>query len=79
MISHLFRVCATDAAFREKAENAKTTVDYLPADKQYLVSRGGTLLQTATNRLIHLISSTVPCLRRAQSLAYTDADEDARD
>ncbi|KAG1715772.1 hypothetical protein ID866_1396 [Astraeus odoratus] len=33
--------------------------DYLPADKQYLVTRG------------------VPCLRRAQSLAYTDADEDA--
>ncbi|KAF8199791.1 autophagocytosis associated protein [Mycena galopus ATCC 62051] len=33
--------------------------DYLPADKQYLVTRG------------------VPCLRRATSLAYTDADEDA--
>jgi len=43
----------------EKAETTKTTVDYLPVDKQYLVSRG------------------VPCLRRAQSLAYTDADEDA--
>jgi len=43
----------------EKAETAKATVDYLPKDKQYLVSRG------------------VPCLRRAQSLAYTDADEDA--
>ncbi|PFH53709.1 hypothetical protein AMATHDRAFT_54144 [Amanita thiersii Skay4041] len=33
--------------------------DYLPQDKQYLVTRG------------------VPCVRRAQSLAYTDADEDA--
>jgi ubiquitin-like-conjugating enzyme ATG3 len=33
--------------------------DYLPAEKQYLVTRG------------------VPCLRRATSLAYTDADEDA--
>ncbi|KAJ7646992.1 putative E2-like enzyme [Roridomyces roridus] len=32
--------------------------DYLPADKQYLLTRG------------------VPCLRRATSLAYTDADED---
>lgn len=31
----------------------------MPADKQYLVTRG------------------VPCLRRATSLAYTDADEDA--
>lgn len=33
--------------------------DFLPADKQYLVTR------------------RVPCLRRATSLAYTDADEDA--
>ena len=33
--------------------------DFLPNDKQYLVTRG------------------VPCLRRATSLAYTDADEDA--
>ncbi|KAF5346687.1 hypothetical protein D9756_010390 [Leucocoprinus leucothites] len=33
--------------------------DFLPPDKQYLVTRG------------------VPCLRRATSLAYTDADEDA--
>ncbi|KAJ7745483.1 putative E2-like enzyme [Mycena maculata] len=32
--------------------------DYLPAEKQYLMTRG------------------VPCLRRATSLAYTDADED---
>ncbi|KIM69536.1 hypothetical protein SCLCIDRAFT_1207987 [Scleroderma citrinum Foug A] len=42
-------------------ENGDTSKarDYLPADKQYLVTRG------------------VACLRRAQSLAYTDADEDA--
>src|SRR6202020_1218453 len=33
--------------------------EYLPATKQYMVTRG------------------VPCLRRATSLAYTDADEDA--
>lgn len=33
--------------------------DFLPADKQYLMTRG------------------VPCLRRANALAYTDADEDA--
>jgi len=42
----------------EKGEASKAK-DYLPADKQYLVTRG------------------VPCLRRATSLAYTDADEDA--
>lgn len=43
---------------REKGDASKTR-DFLPADKQYLVTRG------------------VPCLRRATSLAYTDADEDA--
>jgi ubiquitin-like-conjugating enzyme ATG3 len=43
---------------REKGDASKTR-DYLPADKQYLLTRG------------------VPCLRRATSLAYTDADEDA--
>ncbi|KAG8705256.1 E2-like enzyme [Ceratobasidium sp. 394] len=42
----------------EKGESSKAR-DYLPADKQYLVTR------------------KVPCLRRATSLAYTDADEDA--
>ncbi|KAI6002925.1 putative E2-like enzyme [Pisolithus albus] len=42
----------------EKGDTSKAR-DYLPADKQYLVTRG------------------VACLRRAQSLAYTDADEDA--
>ncbi|KAL4073720.1 autophagocytosis associated protein [Scleroderma yunnanense] len=42
----------------EKGDTSKAR-DYLPSDKQYLVTRG------------------VPCLRRAQSLAYTDADEDA--
>lgn len=44
--------------FRESGDKSKTR-DFLPADKQYLVTRG------------------VPCLRRATSLAYTDADEDA--
>ncbi|OJA09274.1 hypothetical protein AZE42_02020 [Rhizopogon vesiculosus] len=39
--------------------DASRARDYLPADRQYLVTRG------------------VPCLRRATSLAYTDADEDA--
>jgi ubiquitin-like-conjugating enzyme ATG3 len=43
---------------REKGDASKAR-DFLPADKQYLVTRG------------------VPCLRRATSLAYTDADEDA--
>ncbi|KAH6897597.1 putative E2-like enzyme [Coprinopsis sp. MPI-PUGE-AT-0042] len=42
----------------EKGDPSKAR-DFLPADKQYLVTRG------------------VPCLRRATSLAYTDADEDA--
>ncbi|KAF8893542.1 autophagocytosis associated protein [Infundibulicybe gibba] len=42
----------------EKGDPTKAR-DYLPGDKQYLVTRG------------------VPCLRRATSLAYTDADEDA--
>ncbi|KXN93345.1 Autophagy-related protein 3 [Leucoagaricus sp. SymC.cos] len=43
---------------RETGDKSKIR-DFLPADKQYLVTRG------------------VPCLRRATSLAYTDADEDA--
>jgi len=43
---------------REKGDASKAR-DYLPTEKQYLVTRG------------------VPCLRRATSLAYTDADEDA--
>ncbi|KAI4526875.1 autophagocytosis associated protein [Schizophyllum commune] len=42
----------------EKGDPSKAR-DYLPADKQYLITHG------------------VPCLRRATSLAYTDADEDA--
>jgi len=42
----------------EKGDATKAR-DFLPGDKQYLVTRG------------------VPCLRRATSLAYTDADEDA--
>ncbi|KIY53627.1 putative E2-like enzyme [Fistulina hepatica ATCC 64428] len=42
----------------EKGDTSKAR-DFLPPDKQYLVTRG------------------VPCLRRATSLAYTDADEDA--
>lgn len=42
----------------EKGDASKAR-DYLPADKQYLLTRG------------------VACLRRATSLAYTDADEDA--
>jgi len=42
----------------EKGDATKTR-DFLPTDKQYLVTRG------------------VPSLRRATSLAYTDADEDA--
>ncbi|KAI0744096.1 autophagocytosis associated protein [Daedaleopsis nitida] len=42
----------------EKGDPSKAR-DYLPADKQYLLTRG------------------VPCLRRASTLAYTDADEDA--
>ena len=44
---------------REKVDTFKTR-DFLPSDKQYLVTHG------------------VPCLRRATSLAYTDADEDAK-
>ena len=46
------------AACREAGDSSKAR-DYLPADKQYLLTRG------------------VPCLRRASTLAYTDADEDA--
>ena len=46
------------AELREKGDASKAR-DYLPADKQYLLTRG------------------VPCLRRASTLAYTDADEDA--
>jgi ubiquitin-like-conjugating enzyme ATG3 len=45
--------------FTREAGDASKARDYLPANKQYMVTRG------------------VPCLRRATSLAYTDADEDA--
>lgn len=51
-------VLESDCARREKGDASKAR-EYLPLDKQYLVTRG------------------VPCLRRATSLAYTDADEDA--
>jgi ubiquitin-like-conjugating enzyme ATG3 len=51
-------------------------VDYLPSDKQYLVSRGGEgEMEMSIGWLMQ--HNTVPCLRSAQSLAYTDADEDA--
>jgi ubiquitin-like-conjugating enzyme ATG3 len=53
-----FRSYFISEPHREKGDVSKAR-DYLPADKQYLVTRG------------------VPCLRRATSLAYTDADEDA--
>lgn len=43
---------------REAGDSSKAR-EYLPANKQYMVTR------------------KVPCLRRATSLAYTDADEDA--
>ncbi|KAK7005844.1 autophagy-related protein 3 [Favolaschia claudopus] len=52
-LAYKFPVWTWEAGDPSKAK------DYLPADKQYLVTRG------------------VPCLRRATSLAYTDADEDA--
>ncbi|KAJ6476016.1 putative E2-like enzyme [Mycena vitilis] len=52
-LAYKFPVWTWEAGDSSKAK------DYLPADKQYLVTRG------------------VPCLRRATSLAYTDADEDA--
>jgi len=42
-----------------QAGDASQAKNFLPADKQYLLTRG------------------VPCLRRASSLAYTDAEEDA--
>jgi ubiquitin-like-conjugating enzyme ATG3 len=45
--------------FNREAGEASKARDYLPANKQYMVTRG------------------IPCLRRATSLAYTDADEDA--
>lgn len=43
---------------RKKGDDSKLR-DFLPKDKQYLVTTG------------------VPCLRRATAIAYTDADEDA--
>ncbi|KAI0268815.1 autophagocytosis associated protein [Gloeopeniophorella convolvens] len=52
-LAYKFPVWSWEAGDPSKAR------DYLPADKQYMVTRG------------------VPCLRRATSLAYTDADEDA--
>lgn len=50
--------CLHADTYREKGDASKAR-DYLPIEKQYLVTRG------------------VPCLRRAQSLAYTDTDGDA--
>ncbi|KAG8864494.1 E2-like enzyme [Tulasnella sp. 330] len=63
----------------EKGEPSKAR-EFLPTDKQYLMTRGGRLqnivLDLRCSRLI-FAPFAVPCLRRATSLAYTDADEDA--
>jgi ubiquitin-like-conjugating enzyme ATG3 len=61
--------------YREKGESSKTR-DYLPDSKQYLVTHGGLSCYTQPLRVTYFAAS-VPCLRRATSLAYTDADEDA--
>lgn len=42
----------------------------MPKDKQYLITRNG-----GSHESIRL--TTVPCLRRATALDYTDNDEDA--
>jgi ubiquitin-like-conjugating enzyme ATG3 len=54
----LTQLSSQHALHREKGDASKAR-EFLPADKQYLVTRG------------------VPCLRRATTLAYTNADEDA--
>jgi len=58
ILTALFHLLINAIFGREKGDATKAR-DFLPGDKQYLVTRG------------------VPCLRRATSLAYTDADEDA--
>ena len=78
---------------REKGDASKAR-DYLPADRQYLVTRGGEpcslvlfpyppigssprYMRLPNTRIYVYTYTTVPCLRRAASLQYTDADEDA--
>lgn len=55
----LLKNLRSDCCVSRENGDASKARDFLPTDKQYLVTRG------------------VPCLRRATSLAYTDADEDA--
>jgi ubiquitin-like-conjugating enzyme ATG3 len=57
--------------------------DYLPEDKQYLISRNGECAHFACGiallfcLLVLNRGGTVPCLRRCSQMVYTDADEDA--
>lgn len=71
--------------------DASRARDYLPADKQYLITRNGAMPLSKGNQRAQVgradpplptarslrPTTTVPCLRRANALAYTDADEDA--
>lgn len=59
---------------REKGDSSRTR-DFLPADKQYLITRNGELDEN--RRLAGELMKLVPCLRRAATIDYTDADEDA--
>ena len=57
---------------REKGDSSRAR-DFLPADKQYLITRNGELSCLVSTQS----SCIVPCLRRATAINYTDADEDA--
>lgn len=61
---------------RQKAAPGKGR-DFLPADKQYLITRNGTTYEIWLRTVMLMFSFLVPCFRRATSLNYTDADEDA--
>lgn len=63
---------------REKGDASKVR-DFLPGDKQYLITRNGAFRseRNGPQAIDILADCTVPCLRRATAINYTDADEDA--
>jgi hypothetical protein len=61
---------------REKGDSSKAR-DFLPADKQYLITRNGSSFFLLWDTRSCSTDVIVPCLRRATAVNYTDADEDA--
>ena len=67
-------ILATKLKLREKGDSSRAR-EFLPVDKQYLITRNGELSESSEREKSG--SHSVPCLRRATAINYTDADEDA--